>query len=225
MKPLKSILFTTCFAGLMILASCESEDVADVNQEKVETTYSLIYKAKYDETTASANFKFGSTYLKLSSPSEVLFNDHRLQEDEVLGIVTYDKTFNGVVEGEFYYRNNDKNVYRNELMLSAVDLPSALKEISMSDLVLIQWIGEPVQAHETVSVHIWNDQQNFWVGVDDINATSVQVRGADIPVELLGQSTIQIDRTFLKSLDQAPEEGGLGKSQWLSQEYSIKIVE
>ncbi|MEQ8473814.1 MAG: hypothetical protein RIC35_21640 [Marinoscillum sp.] len=225
MYQLKTNLLVTSMIGIITLVSCESEDAEDVSQQKIETNYSLIYDEAANETTASASFKFGSTSLRLNTPSEVLFNDASLHEDNALGLITYERTFNGVVDGEFRYRNNDNDVYVNVYTLTSVALPESLTQVSLSELIQIKWIGLPIRANESISLRIWNDITSYYVTMDDINATTLQVRGAQMPVELLGQCTIQVDRTFEKRPDQAPDKGGSGKSQWNGPEYSIMVVE
>ncbi|HBH48606.1 MAG TPA: hypothetical protein DDX98_08195, partial [Bacteroidales bacterium] len=77
MKP----LFIPFLILALLFVSCEREDSADVNQDRIYTIYSLVYEADQDITYARAWFQFGSavgTLLELSEPSNVSFNDQRL---------------------------------------------------------------------------------------------------------------------------------------------------
>jgi hypothetical protein len=135
---------SSIFCLILILTSiiwsgCISEDAEDVNQERIRTNYLLQYNAGTERTYVSASFIFGSTFLKLNSPSGVTFNDQSLKETEILGIVSYDRTFNGEVdEAKFVYENSEANIFENTLELAApIDLSDTITQISISQGALI----------------------------------------------------------------------------------------
>lgn len=224
-KP--SLFFTTVLSSLLVWTSCQSEDAADVNQERIETNYHLVYDASEDETIASASFTFGSTFLKLNSPSEVLFEEDRLRETEILGIVDYRKAYNGeVLSGTFAYTNNEGNTYENTITITdRIDLPASITELSISEGGVIEWIGGAVQSGETVSFHLTNDAHFFVESVSAVNATSLVVRANAIQPELLGQCSMRIERAHKQNLEEAPDAGGNGYGQYFSEEYVVMVTE
>lgn len=100
---MKRTIFLIGIGLVIVFISCESEDAADVNQQRIETSYYLSYDQKLDETEARAVFTFGSTYLKLNAPSKVLFGGDKLRESEILGIVGNSRKYDGLINSGILY--------------------------------------------------------------------------------------------------------------------------
>ncbi len=220
-------LFLVLLMSLIVWTSCESEDAADVNQQRIETNYTLAYNAGDRKTTASASFLFGSTFLKINSPSSITFDDDRLKETEILGIVDYQKSYGTKVpSGTFVYTNNDGVVYRNTLSLPAdIDLPSSLTELSIAEGARITWEGAPLKSGETITFHLSGDGGDFYASIGLVNATFIEIDSADIQATLLGQCGMSISRSFSGSLAEATEEGGVAHSQITSETYAVNVVD
>ncbi|WP_421890289.1 hypothetical protein [Marinoscillum sp.] len=211
----------------VIWISCESEDAADVNQQRIETNYTLSYQAGDNKTTASASFLFGSTFLKINSPGSITFDGDRLKETEILGIVDYQKSYSAkVAGGTFVYTNNDGEVYENTLSLPAdIDLPASLTELSIAEGAKIAWEGAPLKSGETITFHLSGDGGDFYASISLVNATFIEIDSADIHATLLGQCGMSISRSFTGSLAEATEEGGVAHAQVTSETYAVNVVE
>lgn len=220
------ILFALGMAALSVWTSCESEDAADVNQQRIQTDYSISYDTSKDQTLVWAQFRFGSTFLKLNHPSSVTFENDKLREEEILGVVQYRKQYSGeVTSGTFRYVNSEEDDYQNTLSLpSVIDLPATLPEFSMADGVTIKWEGDPVQNGETITLYLSNDNHLFMETTTVVGATMIQVEAGKIQSELLGECQVKIGRVFRTSLDEAPEEGGFGRSEFTSEAVGVVVA-
>jgi hypothetical protein len=222
---------SSIFCLILILTSiiwsgCISEDAEDVNQERIRTNYLLQYNAGTERTYVSASFIFGSTFLKLNSPSGVTFNDQSLKETEILGIVSYDRTFNGEVdEAKFVYENSEANIFENTLELAApIDLSDTITQISISQGALIPWVGNKSGARENIELIINNGDVSFYDYIEALNATSFEIKPNELNINLTGAATIRMNRRLEMNLDETPDAGGSGSSIWESEEYAIQIV-
>lgn len=136
------------------LSGCLSEESINVEQDRIWTYYELLYDANQDVTYVIAQFKFGNglgTLLKLSSPSEILFNGEKLAYEQFSS--SYTKSFAGkITSGTFVFRDVNEKEFVNPVNLSKpIDFP-AITEISKSSALTIEWIGDPVGTNEEVWV-------------------------------------------------------------------------
>ncbi len=219
--------FALLISATLFWTSCISEDAADVRQSKIVTSYAMLYDGENDETDVSASFRFGSTFLKLSAPSEVTCNELSLKEEEILGIVSYMREFSGSVSSaEFLYRNNEGETFTNKLVLpKSIDLPDTLSQLSVSKGGLIYWVGSALDTFEDVRLTIESDHVLHHENMDSKNASFIEIRANDIPVSMLGQASIYIERVLQVNLEEAPDAGGSGNSTWRSEKFNILITE
>jgi hypothetical protein len=152
MKP----LFIPFLILALLFVSCEREDSADVNQDRIYTIYSLVYEADQDITYARAWFRFGSavgTLLELSEPSNVSFNDQRLSFQNAFAY--YEKSLPGkTMSGSFFWEDYDGLQFNNAVSMKEIDFPSDLTEISQDQSFELFWEGMPLKNDEYVAVAI-----------------------------------------------------------------------
>ncbi len=222
---------TCLFQSLLIVSTifwvgCVSENAEDVNQKRIKTNYDLNYDASTKVTEASARFLFGSTYLKLNSPSEVLCNEQSMKRKDLLGIISYERDYNGVLEvARFVYRNEDADVFENTIELpNSIDLSDTITQLSISRGGLIPWLGEKSGSGEKVELSISNGDESYYDFIEAINASAIEIKPNELSANLLGMATIHITRRFDFNLEETPEAGGTGSSTWRSEDYAIKIV-
>ena len=200
------------FASLMLNTSCNRENSNDVNQDKIYTTYSLVYDANEDKTYARAIFQFSNalgTQLELTSPSDVHFNNDILTFKS--GLAYYEKEYAGkVTTGTFTWKDTDGSVYTNSVSIKSIDFPVVLDTIHRTAAYEMFWVGDSLSANHSVTVTIngvlEGDAQYF--SQDNINSKSIIL--AKSQLELLGQGmgTIWMQRIYTPGLLQKTSAGG-----------------
>lgn len=219
-----------CLIGATLF-SCQTEDSASVNQDRIFTTYELYYDANTDKTTARATFRFGSavgTNLELSSPAEARFDNDVLSFNAIIG--AYEKEYPGFkTQGTFRYTNNDNEVFTNQVgglkpIAFPADFPTA---ISRSNAFTITWVGDALAAGERVDVVLTSAGSSPLVRIftQAQPAATAIVLGAD----QLGQFpagaavTVAMYRYRVTDLAQKPEAGGFfsGRHQPLNKGLTL----
>ena len=133
----KQSLFMMLFSALAF-TSCQTEDSADVNQDKIYTDYELFYNSNTDKTQVVARFRFGGplgTLLELNDPASVKFDGEDVPFNALYS--GHFKEFSGqVLEGTFLYTNVEKHL--KTLFLFSNQLISHQESIRSQSLPLIQ---------------------------------------------------------------------------------------
>ena len=191
-------------------ASCEREDSADVNQDRIYTIYNLVYEADQDVTYARTWFRFGSatgTLLELTKPSYISFNDQNLSFMNALAF--YEKKMTGIIdEGSFYWEDYEGVGFENSVSIKEIAFPRAVTEINGDSSFELVWEGQELGFDEYVAVAINGDFEG--------DATIHFEKG-------MGSTSITIPKT---SLEQLPKNKlatfwlELGYSPFLQQETS-----
>ncbi len=204
-----------CALGLLLF-SCQTEDSASVNQDRIFTTYELYYDANTDKTTARATFRFGSavgTNLELSSPAEARFDNDVLSFNSIIG--AYEKEYPGFkTQGTFRYTNNDNEVYTNQVgVLKTIAFPANFPtSISRANAFTITWVGDALAAGERVDVVLTRAGSSPLVRVftQAQPAATAIVLGADQLSQFTAGSFVSVAmyRYRVTDLVQKPEAGG-----------------
>ena len=216
--------------GTLTLFSCEGEDSAEVNQDRIYTDYELFYDADEDITRAIARFRLGSrvgTVLQLNNPALVTFDGEEL---------TYNATFLGHVKrfagrktgGTFVYTNVDGKKFTNQVpQHESIAFPDNLTEISKSSAFSMRWKGEPLGRNERVGVFIgswaWGDDALF-VEFDN-GANSILMGQNQLDNLPEGTSRLHMDRFTELDVEEGTDVGGRIRGKYQAEPITVTITE
>lgn len=218
-------------AALLSLAGCVAEQSADVNQQRIWTSYELAYDANADVTTAKATFRFGNslgTPLELTSPSEVRFNGERLLRASGVGTVSYERSFAGLVpSGTFRFTDTEGEVYANGVTLRPAEFPSSLGPIDHDRSYAFDWVGSALAPSEQVTVtlrRLTSEDPALAVFPQFADgARSVVMDAGQLRNVSPGTVTLHMTREWTGAPGRTPDAGGKVKLQWVARERSVTI--
>lgn len=224
------LLMIVAFAGIMGLSSCDVEDSADVNQDRIYTVYEVFYNSNTDKTWVIARFRFGGltgTLLELNEPASVSFNGDELPYNPVF--LGHYKEFAGRLNsGEFRYTNVDGAIFTNSVASGeTIAFPEGLETISKSNAFNLEWEGASLGEDEVVGLFVgswtWGQDAAF---VQTNEGTTSLVLGTNQLNNLPdGQSTLFMDRSIIKTVTQGTSEGGIVRNVYRAENINVDIVE
>lgn len=227
---MKNVFFALLMVVSAVFISCETEDSADVNQDKIYTVYEIFYNENSDKTVAIARFRFGNpagTLLELNDPAGVTFEGDVLPYSIVYS--GHAKEFAGkITEGTFEYVDVDGNVFENTIpTLSEIDHPQGFTTITKSQANTYAWEGSPLSGNERVNLFVgswtWGDDALFFAsgeGATDIVMGTDQIN--QLPV---GSSTLYVDRVNEVSVTEGTSEGGVIRTRFRPENTQVEVVE
>lgn len=208
---------------VFFFTSCETENSADVNQDRIFTAYRLQYDADEDITVASARFRFGGhtgTLLELTDPSTISVNGENPGYNSALAY--YSKNFSGLLsEAEFLWTDTEGISYQNTITLRTIAFPET-DTIARDASYEFFWQGEPLDSNEYVTLRI-TDVSGEQTGVFTNNtpgSTSVILSKNDLQELLPGEARAELIRGISADAPESPAAGGL-----LSGLYSPEDIE
>lgn len=215
----------TLFLSLL-LTSCDPEPSVDVNQDRIKTDYSITYSEGSNETSASASFWFGSTPLKITSPAEVLANDKTMKKQDILGIISYVKTFDKKTSVIFSYTDHDARTFTNQLLIADyIGTPTNLTSISASEDLVVEWDGNEIAPDETVTIEIQSQEaaDAYWSASKGSNgSTSFLIDANTLGPEFIGEAKLKFSRQHTTEVTDAPR-GGEVTTTYISKGLKIQI--
>ncbi len=230
----RAILINTLFAismsFVLAVSSCDVEDSADVNQDRIYTVYEVFYNSNSDVTWVIARFRFGGptgTLLELNDPAAVTFNGENMPYN--VAFLGHFKEFAGRVSGgEFRYTNVDEVTFTNAVPASGtVEFPDGLQSISKSSAFSLEWDGTALEENERVGLFVgswaWGQDAAFIQnneGADNLVLSRTQLE--NLPD---GQSTFFMDRSTIIPVGQGTSEGGVMRSIYRAENINIEITE
>ncbi|MGB3467658.1 MAG: hypothetical protein WBA74_20390 [Cyclobacteriaceae bacterium] len=227
------ILYTILSGAILFMitfSSCDVEDSADVNQDKIYTVYEAFYNSNTDKTWIIARFRFGGptgTLLELNEPALVTFEGEELPYNPVF--LGHYKEFAGrITSGEFVYTNTEEVTFTNSLPASeTIQFPAELESISRSNAFSLEWDGTTLKENERVGLFVgswtWGQDAAFL----QINeGASDLVLGKDQLENLPdGQSTFYMDRTTEVDVAEGTSEGGVVRATFRAENINVDITE
>ncbi|MFY0601871.1 MAG: hypothetical protein JXR03_19510 [Cyclobacteriaceae bacterium] len=223
---MKRLALSLLVLSIVYFSSCDPEPSEDVNQDRIKTDYRVDYNDHKIKTEAVAQFWFGSTPLKITSPAQILAEDHGLEKRDILGIVDYTRKFKERIDDvTFEYRDHDSRTYTNIVSIPEdIQLPSSLTSISKSEDVLISWEGNPVGTDEIVYLEIIDDDIIFTLGNSNRGSKSIFIEANSLDEELDGRMEFRMVRHKDWELQEAPR-GGKVSSNFFSKILHIDITD
>lgn len=228
---MKNVINISCLLMVMgIFASCDVENSADVNQDRIYADYDLRYNENADKTTVVARFRFGGptgTLLELSNPASVLFNDEPLPFNLILG--GHSKEFVGqVTEGEFMYTNTEGVLFVNKTpAYESVDYPIGLDSLSKSETFELVWDGTALKANQRVSLFIgsWTFGEDGLFVENTEGASSMILTKDMLDNVKVGNSTFFMDRTTAVDIEEGTDEGGRIRATYQTENINVEVIE
>lgn len=227
------ILFALLSMALLLvitLTSCETEDSADVNQDRIYTVYEAFYNSNTDKTWVVARFRFGGptgTLLELNEPASVTFNGDELPYNVVFS--GHYKEFAGrVTSGEFVYTNVDEVTFSNSLPSSeTIQFPDGLETISKANAFSLEWEGSSLRENERVGLFVgswaWGQDAAFLQineGATDLVLGRNQLQ--NLPD---GTSILYMDRTTEVEVGEGTSAGGVVRATFRAENINVDITE
>ncbi len=213
MKKLNLIKTFIVIVTLLLIISCEREDSADVNQDRIHTAYELFYNANEDKTYAIAVFRFGSAtgkLLELSEPSVVKFNGDILTFKQAFAY--YEKDYAGFVEsGTFTWTDTDGKTFTNIISISTIDYPPNLDTIPRNTAYELFWVGDSLSANHSVVVTansvLEGDLQIF--AQSNLHSKSIILELNKLQQLGQGLGTLWMDRNYKPPISEKTSAGGI----------------
>ena len=232
MKSLLEKRWSWVVCGLLlalVFVSCQPEDSADVNQDRIYTHYEVFYNSNDDKTHAVARFRFGNptgTLLELKDSAQVTFNGQVMPYSLIYS--GHHLEFAGKVNGgNFVYTNNEAEVFSNTVdPYDEIAFPSGIDTIKKTEAYTLNWVGNSLVADEFVGVFIgtwqWGDDALF---VQDGDGASNIVLGVnELAGAAVGQATMYMDRWTSKLAGEAPSAGGVVVGKHRAQNITVQVV-
>ena len=218
-----------CVMAMFLFTACESESSEDVNQDRIFTTYEILYLQDQDKTVARALFTFGNaagTRLELSQGASVMFNNQTIPFKDLLG--HYELELSGLVNsGTFDYTDLNGNDFTNSFSIDPIEFnQSAPDTINRSSSYSIDWIGNPVGsgASSVVVTVVPNNigQSKLFIEADE-GATSV-ILEPTILMDIDPQpGKLFIERKDVTDVIDGTSAGGVQKGNFRAMSKSITI--
>lgn len=228
---LKSVKACFVFAfAMVILASCNREDSADVNQERIYTLYEVFYNENDDVTHAIARFRFGSrtgTLLELTGDAGVTFNGEPMPYSVLWS--GHHISFAGKVNGgTFEYTNVDGEEFTNTVgAYGEIAFPDDFNELNKNQAYDLVWDGDPLGQNEHVGIFIgtwtWGDDALFLQSADNADNIIMGVNG--LSNLAVGQATVYMDRWTERNASDNPGAGGKIIGKHRAQNVSVNVIE
>jgi hypothetical protein len=206
-------LFFSLLTITLLMTSCAREKSADVNQDRIHTTYELFYNTDEDVTYARAWFRFGNangTLLELTAPSQVTFEGETMTFNGVLAF--YEKKYAGLKSsGTFKFEDTEGATYQNTIDVRPIAFGTLPDSIARNAAFSIPFTGGPVATNEVIG--IWANGENE----GDAQAAITFETGAGtviVPADRMakigaGPGKIYMDRRFIPTITEAPGAGGI----------------
>jgi len=213
-----------------VFTSCQKEDSADVNQDKVYARYELFYNKNTDKTVAIARFRFGTptgTLLELNDPAYATFNGDTLPYSFIYS--GHAKEYAGLItSGTFVYRDVDGATYTNSTpAMDTVAFPSNFDTIVKSQANTLTWVGNSLAANESVGVFVgswtWGEDAAFLATGQGTNNIVMGIQG--LSNLALGISTVYMDRVNQVNATQATSEGGVVRAVYRPLNATVQVVQ
>ncbi|MEM9191265.1 MAG: hypothetical protein AAGF12_18985 [Myxococcota bacterium] len=201
-----------------------------MNQDRIYTSYWLLYDAESDVTFARAQFRLGTatgTTLILENPARVEFEGTAMGFNEVVD--WHEAQFAGqVAAGEFRYTDTEGNTFVNSVTLSPTaeapaDLPATVSVASAFDL---RWDGAPVGADETMVAVLARADNRFDFARFEQRSQGAEsiVLGADgLGGVGVGAAVLTYRRHHDLTVGETPMAGGHGLATYQSRESTITL--
>lgn len=228
MKNWKNLLIAFA-TGMIVFTSCQTEDSASVDQNRIYTNYELLYDKNTDKTYARAQFHFGNllgTTLQLSDPAEVQFNGDVLAYKP--GLAYYEKEYAGKVStGTFTYKDANGVEYKNTVSnLPTIDFPANFNSVTRNQANTFDWTGTALSAGEEVYLFIGNtttlNVQTFYtnkVGAANLVLSAEKLN--NLAPGVAAEADLYRDR--IDSLSQKTSAGGFIKVNYRAQKKALTV--
>ncbi|WP_417444114.1 hypothetical protein [Joostella sp.] len=219
-------LFIICTLLMSLFSSCETENSEDVTQDRIYTSYEILYIQDEDKTIAKALFTFGNgegTRLQLSEGASITFNNTKIPFNSLLG--NYELEMSGLVDsGSFTYKDLEGNTFSNSFTINPISFTKSVPmTIDRSKSYDINWGGSPVGSNDSsvVVTVVPNNlgQSKVFIEADE-NAETVVLNPT-----ILGEIDPQPGRLYIERKDVLREMESTSAGGVFYGNYRAKSVE
>ncbi|MEZ4686129.1 MAG: hypothetical protein R3B47_08705 [Bacteroidia bacterium] len=222
-------LLALALTSLFVLGSCDVEDSADVNQNKIYAVYEAFYNHNTDKTWVVARFRFGGptgTLLELNDPAEVTFDGDKLGWNPLF--FGHFKEYAGrISQGTFSYTNVDGDVFNNDLQpTDSIAFQDSFTTLRKGQANSIVWEGPLLGPDQRVGVFVGS-----WAWGQDALALQTTEGSNDIVLGIQqmenvteGNAICYMDRTTEIPVQEGTGEGGVIRATFRAKNKNIEVV-
>lgn len=228
-KPMKKINLIMLAALSFLMLSCDKEDSADVNQDKIYAVYELFYNKNTDKTTAICRLRFGGptgTLLEATGNAGVTFNGDVMPYSILYS--GHAKEYAGLISsGTFVYTNVDGVARTNSApSMDLISFPSSFTSITKSSANTLTWVGNALGANERAEFFIgtpeWGQDALFFATGQ--GSTNIVLGVNQLANVSEGNATCILDRVNEVVATQVTEEGGVSRSRYRALNQDITVL-
>ncbi len=229
---MKQIIFLLALTTLF--ASCGQVSSDDINQDIIETDYSLTYNSDQGKIEASGSFTIGgadSTFVKLDGPSNLRVNGNSTKlETTLVGQLSYvykkSTTFNPNSTYRFDYTNRDGDVFTNVATLPSLITTTTKAVVENYEGITLDWqVDDPNDQANSFRVII-NHNNGFLIKYPDhnVSAGSLEIKSGELS-EFRGQ-TVRISACRYKKTKSInnPGAGGELSTSFCSKSHLVALL-
>lgn len=212
--------------GMEDTSGCASESSSNVNQDRIHTSYWILYDADADTTHGRAQFRLGTslgTTLLLSEGASATFDDRPMGFDALLD--WHSTSLAGLVDGgRFEYTDLEGDTFVNAAPPHVpVAVPDDFPPVVIRDGSSLElfWEGQPLAVGESMEAIVAHEANRFEFKRWDVrtpSATSVVLDGRNLAQLPAGGTVIQLRRWYETESVDAPSGGGVLRTTYQSPE-------
>jgi hypothetical protein len=226
---MKKINFLMVAAISFLLLSCDKEDSADVNQDKIYTVFEMFYNENSDKTVAICRLRFGGptgTLLEATGEANVKFNGDIMPYSALYS--GHAKEYAGVITtGTFVYTNVEGAVFSNSVSsINNIAFPTEFTTITKSSANTLTWVGNALNANERadffVGTPVWGQDALFFATGQ--GSTNIVMGVNQLAGLAEGNATCILDRVKETPVTQGTSEGGVVRSRYRALNKQIQIL-
>ncbi|MCB9224730.1 MAG: hypothetical protein R2780_07290 [Crocinitomicaceae bacterium] len=210
----KYTLYILTFLTGLLFISCEPETTVP-DQNKIFTSYTVIYNHSLDKTTATVDFTLDNPSnlsidkIKLTHPASIKYNAKELLFNE--NKRNYNKEFIGTVNSQFDYIDYNGTRFINEAVIPEPIVINGLPDtIGITEDLFIIWEGSELQANEQILVTFENIDQNtnFKFNAQASTNNIIPIDQGALYNLGTGNCIVTLARHIIKSVNEKPVAGG-----------------
>jgi hypothetical protein len=220
---MKTTLLCLLFASFATFIGCiETENAADVNQDRIKTEYYTTFNASKNKTNSMIIFKFGSTTLKVSNPP--YYNTSQLKRDKnILQGTYYWREVSGTTGGSYEWTDENGKVYVNAVVPYAFQLTTPPTQLKKNTYYQLDWTGQAIP-NQTGSFTIKIANSGGSPSVTFTSGQLIEIEADDLISLNAGSARMEITREYNDPVDEKTQAGGTSKICFV-REYNVTILD
>jgi hypothetical protein len=221
----RSKLIATTILSLFTACSWEVTSSSKVDQDEIYQSYSVHYDESTNELRAVAQLQISGSMgnsLDLAGQSEVRFNHHAMQKEQILGVqyVYSEHEFRSI--NSWMFRDLNGKVYNNSAEIFRIIIDTVDPVVEKATGFTVRFSGQALHTGESIQVVFQGPQSDFhYNGV--AHGNTVTVSPAELAQTPPGTGTIYLIRNGRPAIQQKTTHGGHITVSYASTRRGIEI--